>query len=768
VKKSLLFLILFAIPLLSAAQSAKISGVVVSNEGEPVFAANVLLKGTAISVASDKNGKFLFNNLAAGTYTVAVRSLGYKHSEQQVTLTADQTVTTTVVLQEQTIEAIETVVTATRSERDIEDVPVSVSVISGKQIQQQGTIRLDEVLQEQTGLAIVSNQYGTGIQLQGLDPAYTMILIDGEPIIGRTAGTLELTRFTVGNIDHIEIVKGPSSSLYGSEALGGVINILTKQPQEPFLATINTRFGTFNSLDLNALVETKQEKFSASLFLNRNSSDGFSLTPEVIGTKTPDFFNYTINPKFSYKFSDATSLLLFGRLLTEKQSGIDTISGSSDRLNTRANLLDWNTEATLTHRFNPTLKLQAKMYVSRYRNDFEYLYQKNDSNYFSSNFDQYLYKPEVQADVLISNTNFLTLGSGVNFESVASDRIDGGSQSLRTLYAFAQDDWALFGKLNLNVGFRFDDNSDYGSQLSPRVAAQAKVLPWLTVRGSVGSGFKAPTFEQLYLDFTNAEVGYSVLGSSNLKDSFQRLSQSGQIQEILIDPNSLQKIRAESSVAFNAGLDVSPIEQLALKLNLFRNNIKDLIEAEPVAIKTNGQDVFSYFNLNRVYTQGVEAELALKLPAGFHVSAGYQFLQAIDQDVLDEIRAGKIGYNVGTVLNPIFVPTTESQYGGLWGRSKHTLTLKLFYENASLGLDGSIRGVLRSRYGFQDMNGNGILDADNEYAPGYAIWNAAVSKKLFTRFTLQTGIDNAFNYIDAVHTPFIAGRRFYAGLTFNY
>ncbi|PIO47337.1 MAG: colicin I receptor, partial [[Chlorobium] sp. 445] len=115
--------------------------------------------------------------------------------------------------------AKEVVVTATRSEKELEEVAIPVSVISKKRIEQQGAMRLNEVLEEQTGLAIMYD-HGTGVQMQGFSPAYTLILIDGEPIVGRTAGTLELTRFTVANIERIEIVKGPSSSLFGSEALG--------------------------------------------------------------------------------------------------------------------------------------------------------------------------------------------------------------------------------------------------------------------------------------------------------------------------------------------------------------------------------------------------------------------------------------------------------------------------------------------------------------------------------------------------------------------
>src|SRR5699024_10970709 len=120
------------------------------------------------------------------------------------------------------------VVTATKSSRKLADVPMPVDIIGKDQIQSSGSNRLDELLSEQTGLSIV-NDHGFGVQMQGLGPEYTLILVDGEPVIGRTAGTLDLKRISLSDVERIEILKGPSSSLYGSDALAGVINIITKK-----------------------------------------------------------------------------------------------------------------------------------------------------------------------------------------------------------------------------------------------------------------------------------------------------------------------------------------------------------------------------------------------------------------------------------------------------------------------------------------------------------------------------------------------------------
>ena len=128
----------------------------------------------------------------------------------------------------------EVIVTGTRTERSVATLPLPTQIITGESIKKSGLSRLNEIIQEQTGLITVPDfGGGEGIQMQGLDATYVMILIDGQPLLGRSAGTLDLSRISVNNIERIEIVKGASSCLYGSEALAGVVNIITKSRQLP-------------------------------------------------------------------------------------------------------------------------------------------------------------------------------------------------------------------------------------------------------------------------------------------------------------------------------------------------------------------------------------------------------------------------------------------------------------------------------------------------------------------------------------------------------
>ncbi len=173
----------------------------------------------------------------------------------------------------------EVIVTATRTENKVSNVPLPIQVISSKTIQLSGSQKLIDILQMQSGLVIANNPLGTalqgypnpfgdGIQMQGLDPAYTLIMVDGEPLTGRNAGIINLGRIAIGNIRQIEIMKGPATSLYGSDALAGVINIITKEPTNNTL-NFQAHYATNNTLGLTASSQIKRKKSATTAFFQQ-------------------------------------------------------------------------------------------------------------------------------------------------------------------------------------------------------------------------------------------------------------------------------------------------------------------------------------------------------------------------------------------------------------------------------------------------------------------------------------------------------------------
>ena len=656
----------------------------------------------------------------------------------------------------------EIVVTATRSERALAELPVPVTVIQQKQIASMGSLRLNDVLGEQTGLAITSD-HGTGVQMQGFTPEYTLILVDGEPLIGRTSGTLELNRIAVGNIKQVEIMKGPSSSLYGSEALAGVINIITDRPNG-VNGTLSARYGTNETSDFSATLNYQKNRFGLYAFLDRYSTDGYDLSPETEGKTVSPFTNYTYQSRITYDFSDRMKFSLSGRYFTETQKSITDI-GTTDApvlLNGRGDVEDWNVNPVLSYSFSQKFKTTFRLYGSKYSTTSLMKYQGDGSTYDDTYFDQTFTRPEIQTEYFLNAKNIITLGVGRIWESVEATRYD-DKMKYQTNYAYAQYEWQPVSKLNLLIGGRYDDHSAYGSQFSPKLSAQYDVNSWLAVRGSFGVGFKAPDFRQLYLNFTNATVGYTVLGSNELAAGITRLQSEGQIDEILVDPSSFGEIKAETSRAYNIGLKLQPFKRSFVNINIFRNDVKDLIDTKPVARKVNQQYVYSYYNIAKVFTQGVEAEATHMLTNNISLSLGYQLLIAKDKDVIDQLKAGEI-YARDPKTN-ITRRVKESEYGGLFNRSRHMLNAKVFYENTAKGWTASARAIYRGRYGFSDANNNVILDDDSEYVDGYLVCNVSIGKTFMNVLKAQVGCDNLFDYTNNQYIPSLPGRLLWASVS---
>jgi outer membrane receptor for ferrienterochelin and colicins len=659
----------------------------------------------------------------------------------------------------------EVVVTATRNEKQLSALPMPVTLISGRQIRQMGSLRLNEVLQEQTGLAII-NDHGNGIQMQGFAPDYTLILIDGEPLIGRTAGTLELSRITVGNIRQIEIVKGPSSSLYGSEAMGGVINIITEKP-DGLKGNFKARYGSNQTSDFTTDFSVRYKKLNMYVFGNRYRTGGYDLTPEEYGNTVEPFTNYTFQSKIGYDFTSKIQFSVSGRHFSESQTmGADVGSASSAVLiSGKGAVKDWNINPQLKFKVSPDFTLNFRLYNGGYHTTSKQVYQTDNQVYDESYFTQTFLRPEIITQYNPNLKHSFTVGAGHITESVNATRYT-DKKVFETWYGLFQYEWLPADRFNLIVGGRFDKQSVYGSQFSPKLSVQYDLMPWLALRASVGAGFKAPDFRQLYLNFTNAVAGYSVFGTEELIAGLARLNSEGQIADYLMNPAVFGKIKAESSIAYNAGFKFSPVSSLKGNINFFRNNIKNLIETQAVAQKKNGQNVFSYRNISRVYTEGIETDWSYQLLKNLTLSAGYQLLFTADEDVLKGIEAGQYYRR-----NPETLATTrvtKSQYGGLFNRSRHSGNLKIFYEEPKTGISGSLRGIYRGRYGAGDFNGNLILDDNTEYVKGYFQINMAVAKTFKKSITIQSGVDNLLNFTNKQYMPGIPGRLFYASISLGF
>lgn len=660
-----------------------------------------------------------------------------------------------------TQELNEVLITATRTIRQLSSLPMPAQIISKRDIKNSNSVRLNDILNEQTGLITVSDfGGGEGIQLQGLDSQYTLILVDGVPLVGRSAGTLDISRVSVGNIKQIEVVKGASSSLYGSEALGGVINIITDTPNSGLKGNINYRLGGFNTNDLSSTINYKKGKVGINTYLNRYSSDGYDLDDNDDLNTVEPFSNYTFNSKITYDFTENTNLLLSGKYYTQNQ---DYVASSS--LRGESDINEWNTHLKLSHRYSEKWSSYFEFYTTRYKAK-DFLNDDNGSLFSESYYNQLLIRPEVRATYNLNDANNFIGGIGFNHETL--DRTDFTEQpEFNSPYIYLQYDGDINEKLNIILGARFDSHNKYKSQFSPKAAIRYEVNDKLAIKSSVGYGFKAPDFRQLYFDFTNATVGYTVLGYNAVSTAIPKLEEQGEIANIVVPVSEFDnELNPENSISINIGSDFKLTSELKFDLNLFRNNINDLIDTRVIANKTNGQNVFSYYNVNKVYTQGLEFNTTWKPTNRLKISGGYQLLFAKDKDAEKAFENGDV-YARENPSSPSFQLNKED-YFGLFNRSRHMANLKLFYTIPDWNMDTNLRGTYRSKYGLIDSNGNTYLDSYDEYVDGYAIIDFAINKTFNKDYQLGFGVDNLFNFTDTQNISNIAGRIIYGKLNIQF
>ncbi len=712
--------------------------------------------GDAQFATVDVHGVFRIPDHLAESEEIEILAMGFASRKVRVgNLSPGQE----ILLKEHLGQLNEVVVAATRTNRSVADLPMPVQVINQEKIQETGGMRLSEVLREQTGLQVVSN-HGTGLQMQGLSSDYILILLDGEPMIGRTAGTFDLDRISVSNIERIEVLRGPSSAIYGSEAMAGVINIITKESTESAHGTVQGRYRSFNTMDLTAEGGVNQNGWNIYGFYNRFSTDGFDLNPSVLGNTQSPFHAHTGQLKVGKKLGQNWELKTFVRGYTEDSEDMMGVSEGGEIL--LAGMSGKRRELNV----NPTLSFRPNEdWLVTFRGMFSLLSTLSASWFVETGesldfqeFDQLYHRTELQVDHQLTKAQLLTIGVGHLLETVDATRYDDLNR-FDAGYLFLQHQWEPGERWNLVSGMRADLHSQYGGQVSPKVSAMYKISDKFSWQASLGAGFKAPDFRQLLLNFNNASSGYYVFGANLVQEGIANLQVQGLVQQILIDPSLFGELKAESSWAINTGGRWQPHEDVMVQVNLFRNHIENLIETAPVARLTSGQNAFSYFNISSVVTQGGELDVLFRINDRLQLSLGYTYLDSRDRDVLAAIDSGEIFKRDGQNRTR---QVTRSDYGGLFNRSRHSGNIKLNYYEPYTGISAALRGIYRGPFGFGDVNGNLILDDPREYAPGIFQTNLTLSRTFEKGLMLELGGFNLLNQLN-IYDPTNPGRTYFIG-----
>ena len=607
------------------------------------------------------------------------------------------------------------VVTATRTPQRLKDTPVITNLITRAEIEATGAENIGEVLEHTAGIIIHRDGHGDGVQLQGLDSEYVLILVDGEPQVGRIAGKLDMARLAVENVERIEIVKGATASLFGSAALGGVINIITRKATTPFSVQVSQNFEQNSTFDSRGTLELQRDKLNTLLTLSHNRRSPIDLDTSDLTTTIDGYANVTGSARTAYQLTPATNLILSGQYFTQNQEGISENGPIAfDRLgdieNFSGNLRIEHEFGNRTQRTPPTL-LTGKLYATRY-DDESTVIDRETAAVSSQNLTiQDLVKGEVQFNMTVWEKHQLTLGGDIVLENLQSQRITSGERDIFTNSLFAQNQFRPVSAFILVIGGRLDNHSEFGTHFSPKLSAMYRMTDDLRLRFSYGQGFRAPDFKNLYLDFTNVTSGYQVLGNPSLQP--------------------------ESSHNWNLGLEYEIFEGLLGRIHAYRNDLSNLIEAERIGESAAGGSKFEYQNISRAYTEGVDIEAAIGSIGGFTSVIGYAYLRGADKE---------------TGLR-------------LLNRSTHSGTLKLAYLHPNSGVQVDLRGRYASQWGFFD-DGDKVLEPE-ELAPSYWVWNLRASKTLFKMFKASIGCNNIFDFkIPTFYT--FTGRSFYGGLSLTY
>ncbi len=626
------------------------------------------------------------------------------------------------------------VVTGSRGERRWKDSPVATEVISRKKIEQSGARNLGEVLDTALGINVNPSQLGgSQIQLLGMDSKYVLILIDGQRVAGRLNNTIDLTRFKVQNIERVEIVKGASSALYGADAIGGVINIITKQSEKPesylFRTTYGngrkTQFGTTGEKNLIADVGMRNSVMALSLTGGYNQSPSYDIDPSNPSTTGNAFrdnnlgINLTLNPDGDLKFKSGIIYL------AREQTGVISLpsGGVFDRTNSTN---DFTGISSLEYHYGKNNLISFRGNIARFENKYK-LDQRNSNELDTKELtNEKSSQGTVQWDHEIANAHRVSVGVESFSNELETDRLR-NRYAYRTRKAgFLQDEWKteLFRfPIQLVPGVRYDLDSQFGGQVTPKLSTRIDFTSDFMMRFSIGNGFRPPTFQELYLRFENSGVGYVVEGNPKLKP--------------------------EKSRSFHFDVEYAITKKINFSISLFRNSIEDLIQYN---YSTGSSDfaTFQLTNINSAFTQGVETGARIRIWKYISTEWGVNYLESKD---LTKDRP-------------------------LEGRAKLQGTWNI-YLNLPLGWEFTLRGkYIGKRPYYSDTNafaGNStaLIESENNtqsekekviYGAPFPLVHFRAEKKFFEeRISLFAGVENIFDKFEQTYNP-IRPRFFYGGL----
>ncbi len=706
---------LFSAPL-DKAESATIHGRVTDTSSSVLIGASVTLTNLATglerTVTTDANGQFAFAAVRGEHYRLTVSAAGFAPITREIE--AGAAANLTFALEPALIAEQVTVFSGSRQEELRESLNTRVEVVGRARIRDTGYESAAEVLREVPGVLTRRGSETAGAageQIQGIDSRQVLVLLDGQPIVGARGikrGVLNLDRQSVGRLDRIEVVKGASSALYGSDAIGGVINLITREPSNPLEVSLTTSGGNFGVFDTRAELGFVHARLSGFFSFERHKNNGFDLTPTTFDTTGAGFRRYDALAKFKYQFTPGFSLSALinsywndqrGRLVGELGPQTSAIDEESQNYGLTG---DWQ--------IDPRTALQVRGYFARFDEiSLGELAPPANTPLEPGNLFERLGKVDATLSRILGERQFLQAGGEWwtdRYRGFNRLRDDGGHRADTSVF-WAQDRISL-NRATVTLGLRYDHHSIFGSAVSPKAGLNFRLAESWRLRASYGRGFRAPDLGQLFFRFLNPTNFYQVIGNPKLEPERANSWQFG-------------------------GEFTTHDRRMRFGINFFRNEVNDLIEAvslgfiatpqqlaaviaregiDPNFRPVFGRLLFFYKNIANVRTQGIELDGELTLPAGFGLGGAYTYLDAIDED---------------SRLT-------------LTGRHRHQGHARLSWVNARLGLRTNLRGTFYSSWIATRSTRAGVTT--DTVAPRFALWDVYAAKSLWSGLEVFGAVDN--------------------------
>jgi outer membrane receptor for ferrienterochelin and colicins len=685
---------------INKATAQGLQGTVLS-EGKPVSYANIGIEGTTNGAIADENGKYLIPNLQNGNYKIKCSAIGFYTVSKKVIVSGNTMLNINMQANENALKDV--VVSGTMKEVSRQNSPVSVEIYTPKFFLKNPTANMFDALQMVNGVqpTLNCNVCNTGdIHINGMEGPYTMVMIDGMPIVSALSGVYGLSGIPNSMIERIEIVKGPASTLYGSEAVAGLINVITKKPERAPQLSVDV-FGTsYNEYNLDAAVKFKVGKANSLLSTNAfwfdtkwdKNNDNFT---DITLQKRVSVFNKW---SFERKFNREANIGI--RYMTEDRwggemnwaknwRGTDSVYGES--IYTKRFELIGNYQLPV----NEKIKLMYSLIDHR---------QNSYYGVTSFNATQTVGFGQLVWDKKLSHRHDLLFGAGLRYtyyddNTTATQKGDSVNIQNNASYTalpgiFVQDEIDITASQKLLLGVRYDYYKQHGSIVSPRVNYKWSPNPYNTIRLSAGNGFRVVSI------FTEDHA--ALTGARNVE-----------IKEAL-KPEQSWNVNLNYTKHINLKKGFILFDATAF-FTYFSNRIIADYDSDPNKIiydNLNGYAVSRGISLNTEYA----FTFPLKINAGITAMQVFK----VENDSLGKQQ------------------TSTQIHAPNWsGTFQVTYTINRY--NLTIDLTGQVYGPMRLP----------ILPNDfrPEYSPWFSLQNIQLTQKINPRLQVYGGVKNIFNFV---------------------